>query len=143
MLALLLGLAGCVGLSSGDGAIRKVLVHYLDSEGRHATGSSLLDRDQFQRRLRDNPKQIAAVRFDIKWGGTEGNATRLRVEVRGTQTNAFLMREAPVAPARFADSWTGIALTPAEFRALGSIESWRVSLMEGNRTLSEQASFLW
>ena len=49
--------AGCAILSTGPGHIDKVLVHYLDGEGRHARGGTLLDRDIFQRELRDNPSR--------------------------------------------------------------------------------------
>ncbi len=137
--------AGCAILSTGPGHIDKVLVHYLDGEGRHARGGTLLDRDIFQRELRDSPSRIAAVRFDIKWAGTalDANATRLRVEIRGTKQIVPIVIEQPAGIPRQMARWTGVALSPAEYQKLGALESWRVSLIEGNRTISHQQSFLW
>ena len=58
---------GCVGVS--EKGIVKVLPHYLDEEGRHSDGPSLLHRDVYQKKLRDEPELINALRFDIKWCG--------------------------------------------------------------------------
>ena len=72
-------MSGCVGVSKGG--IVKVLPHYLDDQGRHSDGPSLLHRDVYQKKLRDEPELINALRFDIKWRGSglDVETAKLRV----------------------------------------------------------------
>jgi len=134
---------GCVGVS--EEGIVKVLPHYLDEEGRHSDGPSLLHRDVYQKKLRDEPKLINALRFDIKWcgGGLDAETAKLRVEVRSSK--------AGVTPQVFEQqvklggraNWTGVLVSAEEYRKIGKMESWRATLLVDDKVLAEQKSFLW
>jgi len=134
---------GCVGLSKES--IVKVLPHYLDDEGRHSDGPSLLHRDVYQKKLRDEPELINALRFDIKWRGSGLGAetAKLRVEVRSSK--------AGVTPQVFEQqvklggraNWTGVLVSAEEYRKIGKMESWRATLLVDDKVLAEQKSFLW
>ena len=134
---------GCAGVS--DGTIVKVLPHYLDAKGRHSDGPSLLHRDVYQKKLRDEPELINALRFDIKWrgGGLDVETAKLRVEVRSSK--------AGVPPQVFEQqiklggraNWTGVLVSAEEYKKIGKMESWRATLLVGDKVLAEQKSFLW
>ncbi len=136
-------MSGCVGLSK-EGIV-KVLPHYLDDEGRHSDGPSLLHRDVYQKKLRDEPELINALRFDIRWRGSGLGAetAKLRVEVRSSK--------AGVTPQVFEQqvklggraNWTGVLVSAEEYRKIGKMESWRATLLVGDKVLAEQQSFLW
>ncbi len=136
-------MSGCVGVSK-EGIV-KVLPHYLDEEGRHSDGPSLLHRDIYQKKLREEPSLINALRFDIKWrgGGLEAETAKLRVEVRsskaGVPQQVFEQKIKPVGSA----NWTGVLVSAEEYRKIGKMESWRATLLVGDKVLAEQKSFLW
>jgi hypothetical protein len=136
-------MSGCVGVS--EEGIVKVLPHYLDDEGRHSDGPSLLHRDVYQKKLRDEPELINALRFDIKWrgGGLDAEMAKLRVEVRsstaGVPPQVFEQQIKPDGRA----NWTGVLVSAEEYRKIGKMESWRATLLVGDKVLAEQKSFLW
>ena len=152
MLVLLLG---CSGISEStivkqltqvpEGTIVKVLPHYLDAEDRHSNGPSLLNRDVYQIKLRDEPELINALRFDIKWRVDDPDVkiVRLRVQVRsskaGVPTQVFEQQIKPGGGA----NWTGVLVSAEEYRKIGKMESWRATLLVGDKVLAEQKSFLW
>ena len=152
MLVLLLG---CSGISEStivkqltqvpEGTIVKVLPHYLDAEDRHSNGPSLLNRDVYQIKLRDEPELINALRFDIKWrvDDPDVKTVRLRVQVRsskaGVPTQVFEQQIKPDGDA----NWTGVLVGAEEYRKIGKMESWRATLLVGDKVLAEQKSFLW
>ena len=123
-----------------------MLPHYLDEDGRHTLGVSLLERDLHQKTLRDDPDRISAIRFDIKWSGAglDPKATKLRLEVRGSKAGAeSLVIDHNATADILTTTWIPILIPPAEYEKLGKMESWRVSLWEGDRQVAEQQSFLW
>ena len=128
-----------------EGTIVKVLPHYLDAEGRHSDGPSLLHRDVYQIKLRDEPELINALRFDIKWrgGGPGVEIAELRVEVRsskaGVPTQVFEQQIKPGGRA----NWTGVLVSAEEYKKIGKMESWRATLLVGDKVQAEQKSFLW
>ncbi len=128
-----------------EGTIVKVLPHYLDADGRHSDGPSLLHRDVYQIKLRDEPELINALRFDIKWrgGGPGVEIAELRVEVRsskaGVSPQVFQQQIKPSGRA----NWTGVLVSAEEYKKIGKMESWRATLLVGDKVLAEQKSFLW
>jgi len=135
--------SGCAGVSGGT--IVKVLPHYLDNIGRHSNGPSLLHRDIYQKRLRDEPELINALRFDIKWrgNGMDSEIAKLRIEVRssiaGVPPQVF---EQPVKSGGIAN-WTAVLVNSKEYKKIGKMESWRATLLAGDKVLAERKSFLW
>lgn len=125
----------------------KVLPHYLDLQGRHTLSPSLFERDAYQALLRKDPSKCGGLRFDTQWKARKaaGRAFKLRLELVTTEhpkATPFVL-EQPVTPKRWFSSWTGLKLDAAQLKAVGEIIAWRVSLRDGDRTLSEQHSFLW
>ena len=132
--------------SAATGKVIKVLPHYLDLKGRHALSPSLYDRDAYQAQLRANPTTRSALRFDVKLrvrGGVYGKLL-LRVEMRGIATGN-LPRQAIIGQElKSADpGWTSITLKGEEYKKLGEVTAWRVTLWEGDQMIGEQKSFLW
>ncbi|MEC8927866.1 MAG: hypothetical protein VX705_01515 [Verrucomicrobiota bacterium] len=148
-LILVLGL--CVGCASwpvvgGKARILKVLPHYVDQDGRHSQGPGLLDRDIYQQELRGRPEDVKALRFDVKWvgRGLDPKQTKLRIELRSSKAGVEgVTLEEKARPRRMFSSWTTVAMAADIYAAFGVMESWRVTLWEGDRLVSEQKSFLW
>ncbi|HWQ91390.1 MAG TPA: hypothetical protein VN673_06945, partial [Clostridia bacterium] len=148
-LILLCLLSFCFAAEAATGRVKKVLPHFLDSEGRHTLSPSLYDRDAYQATLRTNPQRRAGMRFDVHWK-TKGPAyepVRLLLEVRGVAEGRLpkqIVLEAPAESGRkWLGRWTGITLSKTNYEYLGEVTAWRVSLWEGNKLLAEQKSFLW
>ena len=146
---LVLGLAtGCASwpVSGGKARIVKVLPHFLDNEGLHSNGPGLLGRDLYQQELRERLEDVKALRFDVKWVGRGLNPekTRLEVELRSSKAGVeSVTLEKNARPNRRFSTWTIVAMTPDVYQAFGVMESWRVTLWEGDRKVSTQQSFLW
>ena len=136
-------LTGCgtIQTLSGTG-ILKVLPHYLDEEGQHTDGPTLLHRDSYQDELRDNPKLAHSIRYDVNWYGT-GEVT-LRLELRSVEPGSQ-----PISMERIVESglglrhWASIGIDPETYREFGRPYSWRVSLWRGQEMLDKRESFLW
>lgn len=125
----------------------KVLPHYLDLQGRHTLSPSLFERDAYQALLRKDPSKCSGLRFDTQWKARKaaGRTLKLRLELVTTEhpkATPFVL-EQTVTPKRWFSSWTGLKLDAAQLKAVGEIIAWRVSLRDGDQTLSEQHSFLW
>ena len=126
----------------------KVLPHFLDLKGRHTLSPSLFERDAYQAHLRQNPKQRSAIRFDIQWKtkGTSAESLKLRVELRGAAQGNVpkeLVLESPVERRGRFSQWTAVSLGGEDYKDLGEVTAWRVTLLEGAQSLGEQKSFLW
>jgi hypothetical protein len=133
---------------AATGRVIKVLPHFLDLQGRHTLSPSLFDRDAYQAVLRDHPEQRSAIRFDIQWKNKEtpANPLRMQLEVRGVATQktvAQLKLEKTVEPTGWLGGWTSITVKDSDYKKLGDLTAWRVTLWEGTRLLSEEKSFLW
>ncbi|MBI4659388.1 MAG: hypothetical protein HY735_11155 [Verrucomicrobia bacterium] len=138
---------GCVSLQAANARIIKVLPHYLDLEGRHALSPSLYERDAYQAVLRKSPEQRSALRFDVQWKakGIEVPALTLKTELRTSKNLAAkpLVLEHSVKKPRWFSKWSALTVSGDEFRQMGDLLAWRVTLWDGERLLAEQKSFLW
>jgi hypothetical protein len=128
--------------------INKVLPHYVDLQGRHTLSPSLFDRDAYQAVLRDHPEQRSAIRFDVDWKSKDkpSEPLKIRVEIRGVATEKAPVQvtlEKNLEPTGWLGRWTSLTVKGEDYRKLGEVTAWRVTLWEGNRLLSEQKSFLW
>ncbi|HKQ36967.1 MAG TPA: hypothetical protein VJ063_02750 [Verrucomicrobiae bacterium] len=130
---------------AADGKIHKVLPHFVDKEGRHALSPSLYERDAYQARLRNKPEERDGLRFDIHWKARKSNALKLRVDMRGSITNAPTNAavELPVKPPGFFSKWSTLEVRGDHYLRLGELRSWRATLLDGDQVLAEQRSFLW
>lgn len=145
---LLLGV-GAQAETAASGRVMKVLPMFLDLRGRTATSPSLLDRDAYQAQLRAKPALRSGVEFAIHWRGRapKNPSLLLRVEIRGGQPGELPTRQ--VIEQRIKPkggplgTWTSVKLVGDDYRRVGEITSWRVSLWDGARLLGEQKSFLW
>jgi hypothetical protein len=145
-------LLACLCLASHANAatarVIKVLPHFLDLKGRHMLSPSLFDRDAYQLVLRQHPEQRSGIRFDVEWKskGAPASPLKMRVEVRGAahgNVPVQLSLEREVEPTGWFGGWASLALKEEDYRKLGEMTAWRVTLWEGDQLLSEQKSFLW
>lgn len=133
---------------AATGRVIKVLPHFLDQQGRAALSPSLYDRDAYQVVLRDHPERRSGIRFDMQWK-TKGPAwsdLKLRVELRGIAQGNLpkqMILEREVDATGLFSRWTSMTLTGEEYKTLGEVTAWRVTLWEGDEQLGEQKSFLW
>jgi hypothetical protein len=147
-LLLLFGLAVAGPAMAASGRVIKVLPQFLDLKGRSSLSPSLYERDAYQAFLRQHTNQISAVEFHIQWKAT-GKPTaplKLRVEVRGAARGHLppqIVREKAVERGGWFSHWTGIPLSRSDYKDLGEITAWRVTLWEDTQLLGEQRSFLW
>ena len=138
-----------LGSQAADGMrIVKTLKHLLDAEGRHTLSPSLLDRDAYQAQLRDQPESISGLRFDVqlKLSSKIATALRLKVEIRhgsGTNIGNYSTESTLKQTGRRRLRWGQIVVSGDEYRKLGEVIAWRVSLWDGETEVSKQESFLW
>ena len=136
-------LAGCGSLDSFSGTgLVKVLPHFLDESGRHTDGVTLLHRDGYQHQLRNNPKLVHGVRYEVNWYGA-GEVT-VRLELRSTQAGTDPMTmEQVVSAGGPRTHWTPMLLDAKTYKIFGQPQAWRVTLWQGDQQIDEQQSFLW
>jgi hypothetical protein len=146
---LALGWLMCAALAeAATGRVIKVLPQFLDLEGRNSLSPSLYERDAYQARLRRDPSKVSGMCFQVQWK-TKGKAwdpLKIRVELRGAAQGNLprqLVLEETVQPGGWFSNWTKVMLKAEEFKKLGAVSSWRVTLWEGAQLLGEQKSFLW
>ena len=152
-LILLLALCSCTGWSvsaqTASGRVIKVLPHFLDLNGRHSISPSLFDRDAYQAYLRVHPEMRSGVRFDIQWKSSRPipAGLKFRLELVGSARGGLISRLTVEQLARPDGTWLGpwssIIIGSDEYRDLGEITAWRLSLWDGAQLLSEQKSYLW
>ncbi len=147
-----LTLLGClvavVSAQAETGKVIKVLPQLLDRQWRNASFPSLYERDAYQAYLRIHTNQIAGMQFAIQWKakGTASGPLKLRVEARGVARGNLpteMMIEKPVEPGGMFSHWTMLYVGTEDYKSLGELTSWRVTLWEGERQIGEQESFLW
>lgn len=126
---------------AGSGKVLKVLPHYLDQQGRHTLSPSLYERDAYQAHLRKNPAEVSTLRFDVQWRGS-GSGLKIRVEARGRKGPQPLVLEQAVKPGALS-KWSEVQLSREQYRQLGELTAWRVTLWEEGQQLAEVKSFLW
>jgi hypothetical protein len=130
------------------GRVIKVLPHFLDLKGRAALSPSLYDRDAYQVILREHPEKRSGIRFDMQWKtrGAVWSDLKLRVELRGVAQGDApkqMVLERDLEGGGWFSRWTSMTLTGEEYKTLGEVTAWRVTLWEGTDLLGEQKSFLW
>jgi hypothetical protein len=127
--------------------VLKVLPQFLDKKGEHALSPSLYERDAYQFYLRIHPAQRAALRLAVQWKAKKVDWTRLklRAEMRGLEGDSIhaLTLEAPVKKNGRFSSWSEVRIEGPDYKKLGQLVAWRVTLWEGERQLGALESFLW
>jgi hypothetical protein len=143
----LLGSLAIASATDATGKIIKVRPLYLDLQGHDAISPSLYDRDAYQAWLREHTYKVSAIRFDVLWktSDAKNQELKLRVELRGVgeqglPKQAVLDKE---VKQKFFRSWSSLTLSGDDYKNLGSLVAWRVTVWSGNRLLNEQKSFLW
>jgi hypothetical protein len=135
-----------ISASAADRAkIVKVLPHHLDLEGRHSLSPSLYERDAYQDFLRQNPEKRSGLRYDIQWKAKGVREPLLRLEARtsNAKTGKPLVVQQQVKPSRLWSRWSALKFEGPEYKQMGEVIAWRVSLWSGDQLLAEQKSFLW
>jgi hypothetical protein len=148
LLILVLGSFAFAGSAQAvSGKIVKVLPHFIDEQGRHTKSPSLFDRDAYQAWLRQHPEKRRGVRYDIQWKAKQQQSElMLRVELRGIAEGKLPKEktlEANVKASTGWARWTDFAVTGDDYKALGEVTAWRVTLWDGDTLVDEQTSFLW
>ena len=133
---------------AAEGRILKVLPQLLDDKGRVSVSPSLYDRDAYQAFLRKNPAKCSTVRFAVQWKAKDAadEPLRLRVEMIGAAKTGLPPQttvELPIREHGWLGHWAYITLSKEQYKELGDVTAWRVRLMDGERLLAEQRSFLW
>ena len=149
-LLILLFTLGCFTVATAaeaTGRVIKVLPFFLDQQGREAKSPSLFDRDAYQAYLREHPAEVSTLRYDIQWKADKNltGKLKLRLELRGSDAASvpkLKTIEADVTPGTFSQ-WTELPLAGEDYKKLGSVVAWRVTLWSGDKQLSEEKSFLW
>lgn len=135
-----------LSVQAASARIIKVLPHYLDLEGRHALSPSLYERDAYQAILRASPEKCSALRFDIQWKARLITTNLLmRIEIRAAEVNPLkpFTLERSVKPRAWGSRWTPLLIPADDFRKIGNLIAWRVTLWDGDTLMAEQKSFLW
>src|SRR5262245_58449513 len=141
---LLLALTG-LPAEAATGRVMKVLPHLLDLKGRHTLSPSLYERDAYQARLRLHPEERSGIRFDVQWKSKGGvwEPLKLVVQLRGLPQGELpkeWVLEKAVEPGQWFSQWTSLTLQGLEYKGVGEVTAWRVSLWEGKQLLGEQKS---
>ena len=148
MILILLGSLSVASAADAiSGSVVKVLPLFLDLKGHDAVSPSLFDRDAYQFHLRQHTNEISAVRFDVLWKAAKApqETIKITVELRGIGTNSIPTlhtMETNVVPGTFR-KWTAIPLAGDDYRRLGRVIAWRVTLWGGQQRLGAENSFLW
>lgn len=132
---------------AAEGKIIKVLPHLLDAQGRTTLSPSLYERDAYQAHLRKHPELCSALRFDIQWKqrGSSPDKLKLKLELRtskGTPAAPLTIESAVQSDGWFSTS-TGLVVAGEQYKTMGDVIAWRVTLWDGEQLASEQKSFLW
>ena len=141
-------LAAAVSAQAATGHVIKVLPQFLDLKGQNSRSPSLYERDAYQAHLRQHTNQISGMVFNVQWKtrGKPAGPVKLRVEMHGVVRSgspAGLVLEKPVESGRWFSRWTSVLVSRDEYRKLGEVTAWRVTLWESDQLLGEQRSFLW
>jgi hypothetical protein len=147
-LPLVCSLTLALPVGAATGRVIKVLPLFMDQNGQHTLSPSLYERDAYQAELRRHPDKRAGLLFEVQWK-TKGKAAttlKVRVELRGTASGALAKEyvlEKTVEPGKWFSRWTPLKLEGQEYLEFGEVTAWRATLLEGDRVIGEQRSFLW
>jgi hypothetical protein len=125
--------------------IVKVLPQYLDLQGRNSLSPSLYDRDAYQAHLRRRPEDRSGMQFQIQWKAKTIQPLKMRLEARGTKGGASTTATVETQVRHLAGfaKWTALVVKGDDYAKFGELNSWRVTLWDGEKLLAEQKSFLW
>jgi hypothetical protein len=72
-------------------------------------------------------------------------ALKLKVEIRGIAQGSLPSEKVleQDVKAGAGSRWTAITLEGEDYKAIGEVTAWRVSLWESDQLIAEQKSFLW
>ncbi len=149
-IVMLFFLAATLSASAATGRVIKVLPQYLDLKGRASLSPSLYDRDAYQAQLRKHPEQRSGLSMNVNWRGraAAGTTLKLRAELRGTvkgdlPSQTTFEQAVKVGKSGVGSGWVKLTLSGEDYRKLGEVTAWRVSLWNGDQFVAEQKSFLW
>lgn len=132
---------------AADAKVIKVLPHFLDLQGRHALNPSLYERDAYQAHLRKTPAEQSGIRYDIQWRarGMSGRNALLRLEIHAGKGNSLkpIVVEKSVKPRTRFSRWSSLQIDGDQYKKMGAIISWRVTLWDEGHMIGEQHSFMW
>lgn len=144
-------LAGCTTenpVSRGGFAVTKVNRTLLDKNGYETDiVGDLKGEAVYQYKLRHQPQNQYGARFHIKWKGPKGaSRIRLVLDVQGLtpsneSTRATIARDLPDLDG-WAE-WTTLDITGTQFKQLGEIMAWRVTILAQDRVMAELPSANW
>jgi hypothetical protein len=145
---LILVLLAAVPLAYGaEGRVIKVLPQFLDKKGEASLSPSLYERDAYQFYLRNHPRERTALRLAVQWKAKDTGAgeLKLRAELRGLESNTFhaMTIEQPVKKKGRFSNWSSIKVEGQNYKNLGPLVAWRLSLWEDGHELGALESFLW
>ncbi len=144
-------LAGCATqntVSRGGFAVLKVNRTLLDNYGYETdVVGNLKGEASYQYSLRHEPNRQSGGRFHIKWRAPKGSTqVRLVLDVRGLTPANETVRD--TLSESFADmdgwaEWTTLDIKERQFKRLGEIMAWRVTIYSGDRVMAELPSGNW
>lgn len=138
-------LAMVLTAEAATGRVIKVLPEYLDLKGRNALTPSLYERDSYQAELRQHPELRSALRFYIHWKvkGQPFEELKLRLEMRGIAQGNLPKQFTMETEIKSGGHWSELTIQGDNYKNLGEVTAWRVTLWDGSEMLGEQKSFLW
>ena len=132
---------------AAEAKIRKVLPHLMDEKGRISIKPGLFDRDGYQQTLRQSPHRVSGIRFDVQWKAPrqKRDALVIRIELRTAkgEPGSTTVVQAPTRDNHRIGGWSSVTLKEEDYAKTGEVLAWRAVLMDGDRELAEQKSFLW
>ena len=131
-----------------SGRVLKVLPQFLDQKGQTSLTPSLYDRDAYQSFLKKHPAKISTLRFAIQWKANTGESEplKIKIELLGAPQKDLPKKtslELEVRQHHWFSHWAYVSLTEEQYKTLGEVTAWRVTLLDGDKLLAEQKSFLW
>lgn len=143
----LLSLTSSVLFGAEKASIVKVLPHLLDLKGKASLAPGLFQRDAYQGQLRKDPKLVSGMRFNVQWKAkgipSDDLVIRVWLKTSGRSPNDPLELKAPVRGNRKWGHWSAVAYDGKLFQDNGQVLAWKVELLQGEKPVAAQTSFLW
>ena len=82
----------------------------------------------------------------VSWVRTSASTSiKLKLEMRGIAKGKLPSEKVLEKEVKsgVGGRWTTIKLSSDDYKSLGEVTAWRVSLWEGDQLIGEQKSFLW
>jgi len=134
---------------AATGRVVKVVTEFFDLKGGNSLSPGLYERDAYQVTLRDHPERRSGMRFYVEWKtkGPVWEPLTVRVELRGIAAGnlpkQLVLDQRAENKGGWFSRWTTVTLSSSDYKKLGSVTAWRVTLWEGQRLLGQPQSFLW